>query len=41
MDTAALAELDRTHLWHPFTQQRGWEPPLMRKNWATVIFSSP
>src|SRR5919198_5790437 len=25
MDTAALAELDRTHLWHPFTQQRGWE----------------
>ena len=25
MDTSALAELDRTHLWHPFTQQRGWE----------------
>ena len=25
MDTAALAELDRKHLWHPFTQQRGWE----------------
>jgi adenosylmethionine---8-amino-7-oxononanoate aminotransferase len=25
MDTAALADLDRTHLWHPFTQQRGWE----------------
>src|SRR5919108_981951 len=25
MDTATLAELDRTHLWHPFTQQRGWE----------------
>ena len=25
MDTAALAHLDRTHLWHPFTQQRGWE----------------
>src|SRR5918992_1514549 len=25
MDTAALAELDRSHLWHPFTQQRGWE----------------
>jgi adenosylmethionine---8-amino-7-oxononanoate aminotransferase len=20
-----LADLDRTHLWHPFTQQRGWE----------------
>ena len=31
MDTAALAELDSTHLWHPFTQQRGWEqePPVM------------
>ena len=31
MDTAALAELDRTHLWHPFTQQRDWEqePPVM------------
>jgi adenosylmethionine---8-amino-7-oxononanoate aminotransferase len=25
MDTDALAELDRTHVWHPFTQQRGWE----------------
>jgi adenosylmethionine-8-amino-7-oxononanoate aminotransferase len=25
MDTDALATLDRTHLWHPFTQQRGWE----------------
>src|SRR5215217_3303773 len=25
MDTAALADLDRAHLWHPFTQQRGWE----------------
>ena len=23
MDTQALAHLDRTHLWHPFTQQRG------------------
>jgi adenosylmethionine-8-amino-7-oxononanoate aminotransferase len=31
MDTAALAALDRAHLWHPFTQQREWvaEPPLM------------
>ena len=25
MDTAGLAALDRRHLWHPFTQQRGWE----------------
>jgi adenosylmethionine---8-amino-7-oxononanoate aminotransferase len=31
MDTAALVELDRAHLWHPFTQQRGWqlETPVM------------
>jgi adenosylmethionine---8-amino-7-oxononanoate aminotransferase len=31
MDTAALADLDRTHLWHPFTQQRNWaqEAPVM------------
>jgi adenosylmethionine-8-amino-7-oxononanoate aminotransferase len=31
MDTAALAALDRAHLWHPFTQQRGWEaePPVL------------
>jgi adenosylmethionine-8-amino-7-oxononanoate aminotransferase len=30
MDTAALTALDRAHLWHPFTQQKGWasEPPL-------------
>jgi adenosylmethionine-8-amino-7-oxononanoate aminotransferase len=25
MDTVALAALDRAHVWHPFTQQRGWE----------------
>ncbi len=31
MDTAELAELDRRHLWHPFTQQLGWqsEPPVI------------
>jgi adenosylmethionine---8-amino-7-oxononanoate aminotransferase len=31
MDSAALAALDRAHLWHPFTQQRGWaaEPPVL------------
>jgi adenosylmethionine-8-amino-7-oxononanoate aminotransferase len=25
MDTDALAHLDRSHVWHPFTQQQGWE----------------
>ena len=32
MDTERLIELDRKHVWHPFTQQQGWEadePPLM------------
>jgi adenosylmethionine-8-amino-7-oxononanoate aminotransferase len=31
VETALLAELDRRHLWHPFTQQQSWpdEPPLI------------
>jgi len=32
MDTAALRAADRRTLWHPFTQQRGWEdeePPIL------------
>jgi adenosylmethionine---8-amino-7-oxononanoate aminotransferase len=31
MDQKALEQLDLRHLWHPFTQQRGWseETPLM------------
>jgi adenosylmethionine-8-amino-7-oxononanoate aminotransferase len=31
VDTAALAAADRRFLWHPFTQQQGWqdEPPLL------------
>ena len=32
MNTDHLRELDRTHVWHPFTQQQGWEadePPLI------------
>jgi adenosylmethionine-8-amino-7-oxononanoate aminotransferase len=31
MDTAQLAALDRSAVWHPFTQMRGWqdEPPIL------------
>ena len=32
MDSSELAALDRRDLWHPFTQQRGWEdeePPVV------------
>jgi len=31
VETARLAELDRRHLWHPFTQQEAWcgEPPVI------------
>jgi adenosylmethionine-8-amino-7-oxononanoate aminotransferase len=40
METHALAELDRSHLWHPFTQQLGWEreAPVMieRGNGSTL-----
>jgi adenosylmethionine-8-amino-7-oxononanoate aminotransferase len=31
VDTALLTELDRRHVWHPFTQQQDWseEPPVI------------
>jgi adenosylmethionine---8-amino-7-oxononanoate aminotransferase len=31
VETVVLAELDRRHVWHPFTQQQGWseEPPVI------------
>jgi adenosylmethionine-8-amino-7-oxononanoate aminotransferase len=31
VETVLLAELDRRHVWHPFTQQQGWseEPPMI------------
>jgi adenosylmethionine-8-amino-7-oxononanoate aminotransferase len=42
VDHAALAELDRQVLWHPFTQQRGWEtdePPVVieRAHGCTLV----
>jgi len=43
MDTAALAALDRELLWHPFTQQRGWqqEPPvLIERAHGTTLYDT-
>src|SRR5262245_27415321 len=44
MDTDALAASDRELLWHPFTQQQGWEdgePPVLidRADGTTLIDS--
>jgi adenosylmethionine-8-amino-7-oxononanoate aminotransferase len=43
MDTDRLTELDRRHLWHPFTQQQGWteEPPLViERAQGTTLYDS-
>jgi len=43
MDTAALAHLDRTHLWHPFTQQRGWEeeaPVMIERGKGSLLYDT-
>jgi adenosylmethionine---8-amino-7-oxononanoate aminotransferase len=43
MDTDALAHLDRTHLWHPFTQQRGWEreaPVMIERGEGTTLYDT-
>src|SRR5215218_361550 len=43
MDTVALADLDRTHLWHPFTQQRGWEqeaPVMIEHGEGSLLFDT-
>ncbi|MCW3062877.1 MAG: adenosylmethionine-8-amino-7-oxononanoate aminotransferase apoenzyme, partial [Solirubrobacterales bacterium] len=44
MDTDALAALDRRVLWHPFTQQRGWEedeaPVLVERAEGTTIYDT-
>jgi adenosylmethionine---8-amino-7-oxononanoate aminotransferase len=41
MDTAALREADRRHLWHPFTQQQGWAgedfPIIERATGCTLV----
>jgi adenosylmethionine-8-amino-7-oxononanoate aminotransferase len=43
MDTDALARLDRTHLWHPFTQQRGWEqeaPVMIERGEGSMLYDT-
>jgi adenosylmethionine---8-amino-7-oxononanoate aminotransferase len=43
MDTDALARLDRTHLWHPFTQQRGWEreaPVMIERGEGSLLYDT-
>jgi adenosylmethionine-8-amino-7-oxononanoate aminotransferase len=43
MDTDALAHLDRTYLWHPFTQQRGWEqeaPVMIERGEGSLLFDT-
>ncbi len=43
MDTAALADADRRHLWHPFTQQRGWareQPLLIERAAGTTLYDT-
>jgi adenosylmethionine-8-amino-7-oxononanoate aminotransferase len=43
MDTDALAHLDRSHLWHPFTQQRGWEqeaPVMIERGEGSMLYDT-
>ena len=43
MDSDALAQLDRTHVWHPFTQQRAWEaerPLLIERAAGCTLFDT-
>jgi adenosylmethionine---8-amino-7-oxononanoate aminotransferase len=43
VDTAGLAALDRRHVWHPFTQQRGWEdeePVVIERAEGATLFDS-
>ncbi len=43
MDTAALRDLDRRHVWHPFTQQRGWmseDAPIIERAHGTTLWDT-
>jgi adenosylmethionine-8-amino-7-oxononanoate aminotransferase len=43
MDTQALHAADRAHVWHPFTQMRGWQAeaaPIIERAEGTTLFDT-
>src|SRR5205823_4538303 len=43
MDTEALRAADRAHLWHPFTQMRGWQSedaPIIERGEGSLLFDT-
>ena len=43
MDTQALRAADRAHVWHPFTQMRGWQAedaPIIERGEGSLLFDT-
>jgi adenosylmethionine-8-amino-7-oxononanoate aminotransferase len=43
MDTEALRAADRAHVWHPFTQMRGWQAedaPIIERGEGSLLFDT-
>jgi len=43
MDTQALRAADRAHVWHPFTQMRGWQSedaPIIERGEGSLLFDT-
>jgi adenosylmethionine-8-amino-7-oxononanoate aminotransferase len=43
MDTEALRAADHAHVWHPFTQMRGWQSedaPIIERGQGTMLFDT-
>jgi len=43
MDTEALRAADRAHVWHPFTQMRGWQSedaPIIERGEGSLLFDT-
>ena len=43
MDTRALRAADRAHVWHPFTQMRGWQSedaPIIERGEGSLLFDT-